>query len=185
MTLRYRLRHFGAATAVLSLIALSGVPASAATDGRGRYQRAQALVTYTVYVPGQTFGLKRSAFSLVPCGAGRDRFLNAGYGSQEDANHRWFAINESAEPCADGPDGIGPAATFTINGATATVDGLCSGGRATCTSATRSSVLRTGFATVTLPASGAGRTSTFLQVYTEGFTVRQIRQLISTMRTLP
>jgi hypothetical protein len=185
MALWHRLRHVGAATALLLLVVVSSVPAWAATDGPGRYQRAQARVSYTVYVPTQTFGLKRSAFSLVSCGAGRDRFLNAGYGGQEDANHRWFAINESTELCADGPDGIGPAATFNVNGATATVDGRCSGGRATCTSATRSSVLRTGFTTVTLPASGAGRTSTFLQVYTEGFTVRQIRQLISTMRTLP
>jgi hypothetical protein len=156
-------------------------PAQAKSTGPKTYGQVQGQVAFTVYAPTETFGLKRSAFSLVSCGD--EEFLNAGYGSQQDSAKVWLAFNQSTHPCTDGPDGVGPAATVKVKGVKADIYGSCAGDTSTCPSATRASVTRMGFTEVTLPA--VNRTPTHLQLYTHGLSVAQIRRFLSTMRAIP
>jgi hypothetical protein len=169
-----------AALVIAAMCSVSVGQAQARSTGPKTYGQVQGQVAFTVYAPTTTFGLKRSAFSLVDCG--QEQFLNAGYGSQEDANTTWLAFNESTHVCTDGPDGIGKAATVTVKGVKAVIYGACTGGRATCPSATRASVLTTGWTEVTLPA--VNRTTTYLQLYTQGLSVAQIREFLATMRAV-
>jgi hypothetical protein len=119
-------RAMAVSCVVIALVALGSVaPVQAADGGPGRYQQAQVGLTYTVYAPTFTAGLKRTSFALEGCGSGRDEFINANYGSQGPTLTTWIGMNQSTSGCIDGPDGVGPAATFTVKGAQVTVMGNC------------------------------------------------------------
>lgn len=170
---------------VIALVALGSVaPVQAADGGPGRYQQAQVGLTYTVYAPTFTAGLKRTSFALEGCGSGRDEFINANYGSQGPTLTTWIGMNQSTSGCIDGPDGVGPAATFTVKGAKVTVMGNCAGGASVCKTATRRSVLKGGYTTVTLPSGGDGLSTTFVEVYTQLLTVKQIRAFLNGLHTV-
>ncbi len=136
------------AAAVLgSLVALGGASGALAADspcGLARYERVQAKVDYTVYAPTMTFGLPRTGFQRNGCGGDRDDFITVNYGNQAALTDQSITLQESpgAFGCVDGPDGVGPAATFTVNGAAAEVMGACAGGKSTC-SASSLALVRT------------------------------------------
>ena len=158
---------------VLSLLPLA--PADAA-DGPGRWEKAQVGLTYTVYRPSTTVGLARTGFQLMSCAPGRDDMVIARYG--RDTSKRSISIQESQRGCVDGPDGVGPAGTFTVRGAKATVLGSCGPNRGTCPSSTPAGVRRSAYTTVTLPSGGAGLGSTFVELYTEGLSLAEITTVV-------
>ena len=163
-------------TAAVTLLALAPLAPAGASGSPNRWENAQVGLTYTGYRPTTTLGLARSQFQLNDCGQGRDEMLNVSYGSQQA--QRWIGITESQRGCVDGPDGVGPAGTFTVRGATATILGDCPGGRASCSTATGAGVRRSAYTTVTLPSGGAGLGSTFVEVYTQGLSKAQIAQVV-------
>lgn len=168
------------AVGALALGLLVTVPMAHAANGPDKYEQAQVGLTYTVYAPTVTYGLKRTSFTLNGCGGGLDDFINAAYGSQTSGK-AWISLNEFEKYCTDGPDGSGPAATVMVKGAKATVMGACAGGKSTCTSATRKSVVTSGYTTVTLPAAN-GLKKTAVELYTTGLTVAQIRAFLTRMQ---
>ena len=178
MTRRSRL--LSSLTSLAAVVTLVGVaPAHAAPDGPGKYQQAQVGLTYTVYAPSNTAGLTRTSFELDGCGGGLDEFINADYGHQTSGK-AWIGRRSYGTEQAL-PDGVGPAATVTVKGAKATIMGACAGGKSTCASATRASVVKSGYTTVTLPGAN-GLKSTDIEVYTTGLTVAQIRAFLQGMR---
>jgi hypothetical protein len=163
------------AFSVLALLA-TGVAPSSAADGPGKYESAQVGLTYTVYKPTDTLGIKRTGFQLNGCGVGVDEQINAYYGRQGKGS--WIGLNESQKGCEDGPDGVGPAATFTVRGAKAKVRGDCPGMASTCRSATRAGVRRGAYTTVTLPSGGDGLSPTYVEVYSANVTLKQLKAFV-------
>lgn len=174
-------------TCVAALILGSGglvlATAAQAADGSpdlGRYQRVQPRVDYTVYGPMTSFGLPRTGFQLNGCGGGRDDFITADYGKQVTTTTPWISLQESpgSDGCVDGPDGVGPAATFTANGARAQVLGACAGGTSTCARSTAALVRKQGYTIVTLPGSADRPTKTHVEVYSQAMTLAQIKAFV-------
>ncbi len=147
----------------------------AAPDGPGTYAQVQVGVDYTVYRPTATFGIPRTDFQTYDCGTGGDDLLSVQYGRQ--GHGRWIQVLESQRGCTDGPDGVGPASTFTVDGAKATIMGDCAGQMSTCASSTPAGVKRGAYVTVTLPGQQPW-SSTYVEVYTAGLTTAQIRQFV-------
>ncbi len=162
------------------LVIASAAQAADASPDLGRYQRVQPRVDYTVYGPTTSFGLPRTSFQTNGCGGGRSDFITADYGSQTAGTTPWISLQESpgADGCVDGPDGIGPAATFTVNGARAQVLGACAGGKASCTHSTAALVKKQGYTIVTLPGSAARPTKTHVEVYSQAMTLAQIKAFV-------
>lgn len=165
------------AAAITALVATmtvtTALPARAASD---TYEGAQVGLTYTVYEPSNTLGMPQSSFGLNDCAASKDEQINSAYGRQGKA--RSISMTQSQTGCEDGPDGVGKAGAFSVNGATATVMGACSGTASTCTKATKAGVRRSAYTTVTLPSGGAGLGTTFVEVYSEGLSLAQIRTFV-------
>ena len=66
-------------TLVLALVVVA--PAAAVAMGSGnKFSDAQTGLTYTVYQPSNTLGLKASKFSLLPCQPGQEEWLYVKYG---------------------------------------------------------------------------------------------------------
>lgn len=162
---------------------LAGPSAAHAADGPpgfARYERVQAKVDFTVYAPMRTFGLPRTEFQRNGCGSGRGDFISVDYGSQATRGDQWIGLQESPGSfgCVDGPDGVGPAATFSVNGATATVLGSCPGGTSTCKRSTPDLVSTMAYTTVTLPGSADRPTTTFVEVYSQAMSLAQIKAFV-------
>lgn len=181
MTTSTRARRIVSVTAALGaavLIAVGAVAPTGAATGPDDYESAQVGLTYTVYEPTTTARLAQTGFELNGCMAGMDEQINADYGSQATSTSRWIGLNQSQMACQDGPDGVGPAATFMVRGAKATVLGDCAGNASTCPRATRAGVRRSGFTTVTLPSGGTGLSATHVEVYSQGLTLAQIKAFV-------
>ncbi len=177
-------RHSRIAIALLSVgVAVAAfVTPAGAVDNAAKYDQAQVGLTYTVYVPTTSLGLKATSFQLVGCGKGKDEQINASYGSQM-SNEGWISLSESNTSCTDGPDGVGPVTTFTVGGATVTIMGSCRGGKSTCTKSTRALLRKgQGYTTVTLPAGDSSLKSTFVEVYTDGMSVKDIKKFVTGLK---
>jgi hypothetical protein len=177
-------RHSRIAIALLSVgVAVAAfVTPAGAVDNAAKYDQAQVGLTYTVYVPTTSLGLKATSFQLVGCGKGKDEQINASYGSQM-SNEGWISLSESNTSCTDGPDGVGPVTTFTVRGATVTIMGSCRGGKSTCTKSTRALLRKgQGYTTVTLPAGDSSLKSTFVEVYTDGMSVKDIKKFVTGLK---
>ena len=177
MTRRHSRFAVALITAVVAAAAFAA-PASAAVNP-AKYDQAQVGLTYTVYVPTTSLDLKATSFQLTDCGGGKDEQINAAFGSQM-SNKGWISLTESNTGCEDGPDGVGPVAKFTVDGATATIMGSCKGGKSTCTKS-NPALLRKGqgYTTVTLPAGSSALKSTFVEVYTDGMSVKDIKEFVT------
>ncbi|MCX6433325.1 MAG: hypothetical protein NTX29_11220 [Actinobacteria bacterium] len=177
------LARFGVAALIVGCGALATGSSAHAADGSpdlGRYQRVQPRVDYTVYGPTTSFGLPRTSFQVNSCGGGRSDFITADYGKQATATSPWLSLQESpgSDGCVDGPDGVGPAATFTVNGARAHVLGSCAGGKSTCAHSTAALVKKQAYTIVTLPGSADRPTKTHVEVYSQAMTLAQIKAFI-------
>lgn len=169
-----------ALSGILVLAGASGAQAADESPGFGRYERVQAKVDYTVYAPMRTLGLPRTDFQRNDCGSGRGDFITASYGSQPSLADQSITLQESPGPngCVDGPDGVGPATTFNVYGATATVMGACAGGKSTCKRSTTDLVRTMAYTTVTLPGSADRPTPTFVEVYSQATSIAQIKAFV-------
>lgn len=150
----------GAAVAVTSL-ALSAVPISA-MGSSDAYDNMQVGVTYTVYEPTFTAGLKaRHIGGNDLCPSGTEQNLTAQYGKGSTRN---FTIFEGNPMCFD--IGLGKTVMTTkVKGAKAVVQAYCDpSSTAKCT---RADVLRFGgHLEVTLPATpGLRPTRIFIETY--------------------
>jgi hypothetical protein len=157
-------------------------PAIAAEQPAGfaRFEKAQAKRKFVVYAPTTTLELPLSSFTSYACGNPAGPSLSAAFGSQSTRTSTYIGLQESpgTSPCTDGPDGVGPAATFTYEGAKVQVYGECAGGRATCDRSTPAGVKRQAYTTVTLPGSAVRPTQTYVEVYSQQVTLAQLREFI-------
>jgi hypothetical protein len=168
-------RLLGLLLALLTTVAL--VPAAQAAEQPGPYQQAQVGVGYTVYAPTFLAGLRRTSFDMFECVVGGDESIDASYAKGK----RTLQLFESPKACQDGPDEVGPVTTFMVKGAKVTVMGQCAGGASTCSSSTFALFRRNGYTTVTLPAATALGT-TFVEVYSTGLTVAEVRRFLNGLK---
>jgi hypothetical protein len=111
-----------AAAAGLTLTALAAGPAQAMGSGNN-YADFQVGVSYTVYQPTYTNGLKQTAFNgdAGDAGCSAEETFDAIYGSSKG---RQFSITEGNPICQDIGQGL-TVYTTKIKGATATVTAYC------------------------------------------------------------
>ena len=111
-----------AATAGLALTCLVAGPAQAMGSGNN-YADFQVGVTYTVYQPTYTNGLKQTLFrgNAGDAGCSAEETFSAVYGSSKG---RQFSITEGNPICRDIGQGL-TVLTTTIKGAKATVTAYC------------------------------------------------------------
>jgi hypothetical protein len=107
--------------AVLAVLAISASGAQAMFLG-DYFQNAQTRLSYVVYKPSDTAGLKLTSFKMLECGAGLEQWIAIKYGSGK----KFLEIyqNMSGKPCSD--PGISKKLTnVKINTATAQVRVYC------------------------------------------------------------
>ena len=167
------------AAAGLAAAALATSPIASAATNPAKYEKAQVGLTYTVYAPTTSIELKSSSFQLIDCGGGKDEQLIASFGSQM-SNSGWINLNESQTGCLDGPDGVGLVSKFKVKGAAATIMGSCKGQESSCSKSNPARLRKgSGYTTVTLPAGSSALKSTFVEVYTAGMSVKDIKEFVS------
>lgn len=175
----FLIRRAGALLAVPLLLVLVPVGSASASDGAEAWKKAQAKVEHTVYRPTETAGLSRTFFKVYPtCSQGGDPLVQIEYGRQN--GKRWIGIDQSQRECLDAPDEHGPAGTFSVRGAKATVLGRCIPEAGSCASATRAGVRPSATTSVTLPASG-GKGTTYVVVNTQGLTLAEIKNVVRSL----
>jgi len=173
------IRRAAALLAVPLLLVLVPIGSASAADGAEAWKKAQAKVEYTVYRPGYTAGLSRSFFRVYPtCSQGGDPLVQIEYGSQN--GNRFIGIGQSQRWCLDVPDQHGPAGTFSVRGAKATVLGRCIPEPGECSAATRAGVRQSATTSVTMPASG-GKGTTYVVVGTMGLTLAEIKKVVRSL----
>ena len=107
--------------AVIAALAISTSGAQAMFLG-DYFQNAQTRVSYVVYKPSDTAGLKLTSFKMLECGAGLEQWIAIKYGSGK----KFIEIfqNMSGKPCSD--PGLSKKLTNTkINKLTAQVRVYC------------------------------------------------------------
>ena len=84
--------------AVIAALAISTSGAQAMFLG-DYFQNAQTRVSYVVYKPSDTAGLKLTSFKMLECGAGLEQWIAIKYGSGK----KFIEIfqNMSGKPCSD------------------------------------------------------------------------------------
>lgn len=165
-----------AAVAGLGMIA-SSAPAQAMGTGNP-YEDIQVGVSYTVYQPTFTLGLKTptQATGSGTCTAGTEQNLVVAYGPKATPN---FVVYEGNPICSDTPQGAQVAAV-KVNGAAAKIFALCPQDVA----CTRQDVKkRGGYLLVTLPAA-SGLRKTTVEITTDGENAVSALQLIKIARSL-
>jgi hypothetical protein len=114
------------AIAAAAALVLAGT--AAAAEAPTPWDHAQTGLTYPVFRPTVTLGLKLAKFSLLQCPPGQDEFVSASYGTayvgRNFGKTRGFSIGEGYPICANA--GIATVVGHrTIGGATATVAVYC------------------------------------------------------------
>lgn len=158
---------------------LSAAPGYAMGTGNP-YEDQQAGVSYTVYQPSYTAGLKTppTGSGQAECPAGTDQDLGVSYGKKA-ALH--FTVTEGNPLCSD--VGSGPTVlTTTIKGARATVQAYCDPAKVKI--CTKADVLKYGgHLSVTLPAI-KGLTKTMVVIETTGKQKLSAQQLVLVARSM-
>lgn len=174
-------RRHAALTSAAAALAVLGMAAPAMAMGSGNpYEDMQVGVTYSVYQPSYTAGLKaQHVGGNLNCPAGTEQNLLATYGKK---NGRQFTITEGNPMCSD----IGEGAlvlTTTIDGAKATVYAYCD--PASPKKCTKGDVQKYGgHLTVVLPAAGASLRPTTVWVETVGTKNLSAQQLVQVAKSL-
>jgi len=165
-----------ATLAGLGLIA-SALPAQAMGTGNP-YEDIQVGVTYTVYQPTFTDGLKtpKQATGTGQCPKGTEQNLVVAYGPKATPN---FVVYEGKPICSD-PGDSQQVAAVKVKGATAKVFAYCDAD-ASCM---RQDVKKLGgYLLVTLPA-GSGLRPVNIQIETDGQNAISAKKLIKIARSL-
>lgn len=144
------------------------------------YQDQQVGVSYTVYQPTYTAGLRTppSVSGQADCPAGTDQELSVSYGKKGSLH---FTVTEGNPMCSD--VGTGPTVlTTTIKGARATVQAYCDPAKVKI--CTKADVLKYGgHLSVTLPAT-KGLTKTMVVIQTTGKQKLSANQLVLVARSM-
>lgn len=148
--------------------------------GFARFEKAQAKRKFVVYAPTTTFGLPLTRLKSYGCDNPAGPLLSADFGTQSTRTSMYIGLQESpgTGPCTDGPDSVGPAATFNYEGAKVQVYGQCAEGRPTCDKSTSAGVKQQAYTTVTLPGSAVRPTPTYVEIYSQQVTLAQLRTFI-------
>lgn len=165
-----------AAVAGLGLFA-SALPAQAMGTGNP-YEDIQVGVTYTVYQPSFTAGLKtpKKASGDGNCPSGTEENLVVKYGTNSGLQ---FTVFEGNPICSDPGAGV-RVMTAKVNGATAKVFAYCD----SAASCMRQDVKKDGgYLLVTLPAA-SGLRKVMVEIETSGTTNLSARQLLKIARSL-
>ena len=150
----------------LLLLLLNSPLAPASSD---KYQTLQSQVSYQVYQPSNTLGLKPLNFEIRPCRLfpKREKYLLAGFGGMDQGIS---LVETSAQYNCTGVDTPQSLGTTKINGITAQVGIYCSTKR--CTKSDFST--HGGEITFVTPKSKT-RASTYIRVGTQGgFSLNQL-----------
>jgi hypothetical protein len=121
-------RAIAAAAVVAALVTAAGALAGAA-QAPNQWDHAQVGLTYPVYEPTATLGLRLAKFALLPCTPGQDESVFAEYGNAYKGRNfgrvRGFSIGEGYPTiCANA--GIAKhVGTRTVNGARVRVSVYC------------------------------------------------------------
>lgn len=168
------------AAAVVAAVSAVALPAPAHAMGTGNpYEDVQAGVTYTVYEPSYSAGLRMptTATAGPQCPAGTEAILLVSYGNK---NGRHFTVTEGNPMCSD--IGNGPTVlTATIKGAKVTVQAYCDPEDA----CTKADVRRLGgHLEVVFPAApGLRSTTVWIETYGgKNLTARQLVRIARSMR---
>ena len=156
------------AISLLSLLLLS-VNAPLALAGSDKYQTLQLQVSYQVYEPSNTLGLKSLNFEVRPCRLfpKREKYLLAGFGGMDQGIS---LVETSAQYNCTGVDTPQSLGTTKINGVTAQVGIYCSTKKCTKSDFTAHG----GEITFVTPRTKT-RASTYIRVGTQGgFTLNQL-----------
>ena len=169
---------FGAGLAITT--AFAAVPAAQAMGSGNPYVDQQVGVSYTVYQPSYTAGL-RTATTLgqqPDCPKGTEQSLNVSYGAKTSLQ---FVVTQGNPMCAD--ISTGPTVlTTVIMGSKATVKAYCD--PAKVKACTRSDVARHGGQlSVTLPAA-KGLRKTMVWIETAGARKLTAHQLVLVARSM-
>ena len=168
------------AIAVLGVVASLGLTPAVAMGSGDAYQDFQVGVTYTVYEPSFTSGLKAQHIGGNDlCPPGTEQNLLATYGKRSG---RQFTIWEGNPMCSD--IGVGQVVqTTSVNGAKAQVVAYCDPtSTAPCN---RGSVGKFGgHLEVTLPAGGPGLRDTRIWIETYGAKNLSAQQLVQIAKSL-
>ena len=107
--------------AIVSALFISTSSALAMGSG-DKFQDAQTGLTYIVYKPSETAGLKLTSIKLLDCGAGLEQWVAVKYGSGK----KFIEIfqNMSGKPCSD-PGLSKKLANVKVNSATSQVHVYC------------------------------------------------------------
>jgi len=153
------MRKLAISLAALLLLLLNSPLAAASSDN---YQTLQSQVSYQVYQPSNTLGLKPLNFEIRPCRLfpKRDKYLLAGFGGMDQGIS---LVETSAQYNCTGVDTPQSLGTTKINGITAQVGIYCSTKK--CTKSDFST--HGGEITFVTPKSKT-RASTYIRVGTQG-----------------
>lgn len=163
------------------LLAASAVALPAQAMGSGNpYEDQQVGVSYTVYQPSYTVGLKTptSVDNQANCPKGTDQSLSVPYGSPTSLQ---FTVAEGNPICSEASTGK-IVLRVTIKGARATVTAYCDA--ATVKICTKGDVRKYGgHLSVTLPAT-KGLTKTMVRIETSGEKKLNAHQLVLVARSM-
>jgi hypothetical protein len=160
------MRKLAISLVALLLLLLNSPLAAASSD---KYQTLASQVSYGIYKPRNTLGLKSLNFEVRPCRLfpKHDKYLLAGFGGMD---HGIALVETAAQYNCTGVDSPQPLGTTTINGIRANIGIYCASKN--CTKSDFST--HGGEITFVTPKSKT-RASTYIRVGTQGgFTLNQL-----------
>jgi hypothetical protein len=160
------MRKLAISLVALLLLLLNSPLAPASSD---KYQTLASQVSYGIYKPSNTLGLKSLNFEVRPCRLfpKRDKYLLAGFGGTD---HGIALVETSAQYNCTGVDNPQPLGTTTINGIRANVGIYC-----TSKNCTKSDFMTHGGEITFVTPKTKTRASTYIRVGTQGgFSLNQL-----------
>jgi len=160
------MRKLAISLVALLLLLLNSPLAPASSD---KYQTLQSQVSYQVYQPSNTLGLKPLNFEVRPCRLfpKREKYLLAGFGGMD---HGIALVETSAQYNCTGVDTPQPLGTTTINSIRANVGIYC-----VSKNCKKSDFTTHGGEITFVTPKTKSRASTYIRVGTQGgFTLNQL-----------
>jgi len=160
------MRKLAISLVALLLLLLNSPLAPASSD---KYQTLASQVSYGIYKPSNTLGLKPLNFEVRPCRLfpKREKYLLAGFGGMD---HGIALVETSAQYNCTGVDNPQPLGTTTINGIRANVGIYCAS-----KNCTKSDFMTHGGEITFVTPKTKSRASTYIRVGTQGgFTLNQL-----------
>jgi hypothetical protein len=155
---------------VVALLTIGAISlGSSAATGADQYQALASQVSYGIYKPSNTLGLKPLNFEVRPCRLfpKRDKYLLAGFGGMDQGI---ALVETSAQYNCTGEDTPQPLGTITINGIKGNIGIYCASKKCT-----KSDFLTHGGEITFVTPKMKSRAATYIRVGTQGgFTLNQL-----------